>query len=186
MSAYCGHVTDHYASQWQNQPRLRCWDKGPINELCSDFKVLEFPPTSSRDMWTYATCCMSDEHDADACELHLFSPVETSLHVELLTVLAHYHRTEERIGLGHTVNFGRPWLPGSCCDHGLVSRPYLDGPTLETLNRAGAAARVNFYWLIPITKAEREFKKMHGLEALEERLEASTFNYLDPTRLSVV
>lgn len=186
MNAYCGDIMHHYARQWRNQPGLRHWDKGPVDDLCSDFTILEFPPIPSRNMWTYATCCMSGERDADACELHIFSPVQTSLQVELLTVLAHYHRTEMHIGLGHTVNFGRPWLPGSCCDHGLVSRPYLDGPALETLTRAGASSHVSFYWLIPITKSERDFKKQYGLEALEERLEASKFNYLDFDRPSIL
>jgi hypothetical protein len=40
-------------------------------------------------------------------------------------------------------------------------------------------------WLIPITKAEREFKKAQGLEALEALFEKKQFNYLDPARPSV-
>lgn len=48
---------------------------------------------------------------------------------------AHFHRTGSALGLGHTVNFGRPWLPGSSCTHGLVSLPYLFGPELEWLQQ---------------------------------------------------
>lgn len=46
--------------------------------------------------------------------------------------------------------------------------------------------RVRFLWLVPITERERAFKKTHGTEALEQRLEAAQFNYLDPERNSVV
>ena len=80
------------------------------------------------------------------------------------------------------MNLGRPWLPGSSCTHGLVSLPYLDGPDLEWLQHA----RIRFLWLVPITERELEFKKTHGLEALEERFEAKQFDFLDPRRPSVV
>jgi hypothetical protein len=127
---------------------------------------------------------MSEERDEAPLELHLLSPVATTEHVELLTAVAHYHRTGARLGLGHTVNFGRPWLPGSRCTHGLISLPYLDGPDLEILSVDGKTVR--FLWLIPITKEEVEFKKKNGLEALEARLEEANFAYGDPKRPSVV
>jgi hypothetical protein len=101
--------------------------------------------------------------------------------IELLTVVAHFHRTGERLGMGHTVNFGRTWLPCATCTHGLLSLPYLDGPRLEWLQKP----RVRFLWLIPLTADEVAFKKANGLNALEEKLEASGFDYLDPQRASV-
>jgi len=136
-------------------------------------------------MTAYATRCMSQPEDEARLEIHLLTGREKETDpelVELLTVTAHYHRTGTRLGLGHTVNFGRPWRPGSACTHGLLSLPYLDGPRLEWL----AEPRVQFLWLIPITAAELLFKKQHGLEALEERFEAAQFDYLDPLRPSVV
>jgi hypothetical protein len=127
---------------------------------------------------------MSQPEDAERLELHLVTwekkAIEHGL-VELLTVVAHYHRTGRALGLGHTVNFGRPWLPGSRCTHGLISLPYLDGPNLEWL----AEPRIQFLWLIPVTEAEVRYKRQHGLEALEQRFEESQFNYLDPVRASV-
>jgi hypothetical protein len=128
---------------------------------------------------------MSQPDDEDRIELHLLTrrsgQVLDEL-VELLTAVAHYHRTGRRLAVGHSVNFGRPWLPGSACTHGLISLPYLDGPELEWL----AAPAVRFLWLIPVTEAEVSFKKSRGLEALEERFEATAFDYLDPRRPSVV
>jgi len=127
---------------------------------------------------------MSQQNDSPPLELHIFSPVESNSHVELLTGIAHYHLTGAYLDVGHTVNFGREWLPKSACDHGLISLPYLDGPKLEWLQLG--ENRVRFLWLIPITKHELEFKKAHGLKALEDRFEKRQVNYIDPQRQSVV
>ena len=45
---------------------------------------------------------------------------------------------------------------------------------------------IRFLWLIPITKDEVQYKKENGIEFLENLFEASSFNYLDPFRRSVV
>lgn len=129
---------------------------------------------------------MSEEADPERLELHILAresdaTVADRDLVELLTVIAHFHRTGQRLGLGHTVNFGRPWLLSSPCSYGLVSLPYLDGPALEWLDEP----RVRFLWLIPITADERAFKKARGLEALEAQFEAAGFDFLDPARASV-
>lgn len=176
-------IRDHYERCWKAKAETRRWQTGPAWQLPPSFCVLVFAPSANRKMWTYATCGMSSQGDAPPLELHLFSPVQTETHVELLTAVAHYHLTGSYLDLGHTVNFGRPWLPGSLCDHGLISLPYLDGPSLEWLEDGNR--KVRFLWLIPITGDEVAYKKQHGLEALESRLEASNFNYLDPARHSV-
>ena len=180
------HIAEHYSRVWANEPVVRKWAKGPVHELPADFHILEFNPSPSRYMWTYATCCMSEATDDEPCELFLFSRYAEDLHVELLTIVAHYHRTGQPLGLGHTVNFGRPWLPGSLCDHGLISLPYLDGPALEWLTLAKSDETTRFLWLIPITEAERDFRQRCGLEALEQRFEAASVDYLEPLRPSIV
>jgi hypothetical protein len=129
---------------------------------------------------------MSQAEDNSRLELHLFSPVQHEGHVELLTVIAHYHRTGNMLALGHTVNFGRPWFGGSSCDYGLISLPYLDGPSLEHLRTDNNELDVQFLWLMPITKAERDYKKVQGIEALEQRFDDVSVDYLNPTRQSVV
>jgi hypothetical protein len=178
------NIAAHYENIWIQKGRREHWAKGPIWELPPGFHILAFSPTSRRRMWTYATCGMAAQPDAPAIELHLFSLSETEAHVELLTATAHYHFTGDYLDLGHTVNFGRAWLPGSKCDHGLISLPYLDGPKLEWLN--AGIRKIRFLWLVPITAQEVEFKNAHGLEKLESRLESSRFNSLDPLRPSVV
>lgn len=177
-------LTNHYCSQWGNNCVTARWTKGPVQQLPVGFHILVFGPNAHRKMWTYATVGMSLQPDSYPLELHLFSPVECESLVELLTVVAHFHLTGEYLNTGHTVNFGRPWLPGSICDHGLVSLPYLDGPPLEWLEQG--SDRVRFLWLIPLTTPEVQFAKTNGLEALERRFDEAHFNYVDPKRKSVV
>lgn len=181
---YCKLVAEHYERCWSGQVEVCQWLLGPREDLPENFHGLRIAPSFGREMWSYATVCMSREDDDERVELHLVSPLAAPEHVELLTAVAHYHRTGAKLGCGHTVNFGRPWFPGSRCTHGLISLPYLDGPSLEVLELD--AGIVRFLWLIPITKEEVEFKKVRGLEALEARLENANFDYLDPRRRSVV
>jgi hypothetical protein len=127
---------------------------------------------------------MSIEGEENGIELHVFSEIESTEVSEILAAVAHYHRTGSRLGLGHTVNFGRPWIEGSHAQYGLISLPYLDGPGLETLEYSGNF--VKCYWMIPITEAEREYKKVNGLEPLEEIFDNSDFDYANPYRNSLL
>ena len=177
-------IERHYSDSWPGAFERERWERGPVHELPNGFGVLVFNRTPR--VVAYATCGMSQRADEKPLELHLMSaPTSWGPRpelVELLTVIAHYHRTGSRLDLGHTVNFGRPWLPDSACTHGLLSLPYLDGPNLEWLE----SPRIRFLWLVPITDDELAFKKRYGLDALEERFEAAQFDFLDPLRPSVV
>jgi len=126
-------IISHYISVWGKEYKCLTWNDGPFQELGEDFLILEFPPQKSRTMWTYATCGMSNTANKTPVELHLFSADRDEFMVELLTVVAHFHKFGEKLDLWHTVNFGRPWKPNSFCSYGLISLPYLDGPNLELL-----------------------------------------------------
>lgn len=176
-------IQNHYARNWSAPTDAVRWNRGPVDELPEDFRVLVIPRPPK--MTAYATRCMSQPTDKERLEIHLLTrtgPAHQSDLIEVLTAVAHYHRTGRALGLGHSVNFGRPWLAGSTCTHGLISLPYLDGPNLEWL----AEPKVQFLWLIPITEAEMHFKKEYGMEALEQKLEEKQFDFLDPGRASVV
>jgi len=114
----------------------------------------------------------------------MFAPKLNDDISELLVVTAHYHQTGKELGIGHSVNFGKPWWNGSLCDRGLISLPYLDGPKLEWLETNGK--KVRFLWMIPVTKTEIDFKKKSGFEALERKFDEEKFDYLNPSRPSVV
>ena len=153
---YVAALLRHYESSWGPAAEVVHWTRGPVHELPQRFRVAVFPPRPGRSRWVYATVGMAALDDDEALELHLVSPRQADELVELLTAVAHYHRTGRRLGLHHTVNFGRPWLAGATCDFGLVSLPYLDGPNLEWLDDSGF--RVRNLWLVPISEAERDFK----------------------------
>jgi len=89
-----------------------------------------------------------------------------------------------RLGLGHTLPIGEPWLPGSRCDHLLVCLPYPFGPGLQTSHIGDR--HVEFLWLLPISEAERDLKVSSGLEALESRFEETGLQYWQVDRASVV
>jgi hypothetical protein len=184
MPSYQATLLAHYRAHWLILPTALRSTRPSVLHIAATFHVLEFPPSTHRAMWTYATCGMSSWHMDQPLELHLFAANQAPDLVDLLTAVAHYHQTAHALGLGHTVNFGVPWQPGSLCSYGLLSRPYLDGPTLETLHVA--QRQVSCYWLIPIMSAERDFKRAAGLEALEELFDQPPLDYLAPLRPSVV
>jgi hypothetical protein len=181
---YCVALKRHYIENWGTEPIERRWKLGPVKDLGTDFRVLKFSPNENRKVWTFATLGMSSPTTVPTVEIYLLSTVPDDTQVEILTAIAHYHRTGARLDGGHTVNFGRPWVPGSACEYGLLSVPYLDGPKLEHLQTTAFSVRV--LWLIPMTRAERDFKKQNGLEQLEERWESAQFDYSDPYRPSVI
>lgn len=181
---YTERVRAHYRECWDDAGSEVHFRGGPWHELPAGFVILEFAPRASRAMWTYATCGMSRATDPEPIELHIFSPRQSLEVVELLVASAHFHNTGHRLGLAHSVNFGKPWLDASNCDHGIISLPYLDGPTLEVMDLPGGKI-ARFYWLVPVTASEVEYKKRLGLEELERKLEAANFDYLDPLRQSV-
>jgi hypothetical protein len=161
---------------------------GPIESRLPGFRVMVLAPGPKTRLWTYVTVgAHAVRREGHGVGFFLLSPEANILHVELVTMVAHYHASSDasyRLGLGHTVPIGRPWLPDSKCDCLLVSAPYPFGPELERCEDAGG--HVQLLWLLPITSAERTFKIKHGLEALEQRFEAGALEYWKPDRRSVV
>ena len=184
MNNYREAILAHYITQWKVNPRGFQAKAGPVYQVSQEFETLEFPPSDTRDMWTYATSGMSSITSDSFIELHVFSARQCEALATLLTAVAHYHQTEQVLFVGHTVNFGIPWQESSPCTYGLISMPYLDGPGLEEMQYEHK--EVDCYWLIPITKAERDFKKANGLEALEELFDENGLDYVNPYRKSVV
>lgn len=181
---YASIVKHHYETNWGKKYNERKLQMGPMCDLSSDFSVLEYEPNEKRTMWTYATCGMSSINFRHPIELHIYSSKQDSSIVELLTAISYYHKTENKLDVNHTVNFGKSWQANSKCTYGLISLPYLDGPALELLKINKLI--VHFYWLIPIALKELEYKKAKGIEALEKEFDSSQFNYLDPMRKSVI
>jgi Suppressor of fused protein (SUFU) len=139
-------------------------------------------------LWTFVTLgCWDAVHaEGHGLEFLIVGTAHSEAHLESLAMTAHNHAGSEsqQLDVGHTVPIGQPWVEGSTCDHMLVSPPYPFGPELESCAWSSGHARI--MWLLPITKAERDFKVNQGLEALESLLEEVTVEYWDPFRSSVV
>ena len=118
-------------------------------------------------MICYCTVGMSADRIVDnLIELIVYSPRIDDSILELLTVIASYHRNKLPLNIHHTVNIGQPWIDNSKCDHGFISLPYIEGDTFELFNLDGQI--IHCYWFIPITEKERDFQLEKGCEALEQ------------------
>jgi hypothetical protein len=69
-------------------------------------------------------------------------------------------------------------------DHGFLSFPYIEDPGFDSFECDERHTTVA--WLIPITSAERDYKKENGVEALETLFESHRLDYLNPARASLV
>jgi len=136
-------------------------------------------------LWTYVSVAgWAATADSNyGLEFIVTAPTESQRLVELLAMNVYYHRGG-KLGLGHTCPIGQPWLPGSRCDHYLVSVPYPFGTELHQCHVGDK--HVDFGWLLPITQAERDYKVARGLDALETRFQDSRLRYWDVSRASVI
>jgi hypothetical protein len=159
-------------------------------ERLPSFHIAKVAPSDPDGMWIFATI---GAWEATADETHCLEFVAVdrsggSRTMENLMLLAYYHAgpRENRLGIGHTVSKGEPWVEGSPMTHALISQPYLWGPKLE--HCYAGDRHVQVLWALPIYEVERDFLSRFGLGALESRFEerlAPDF-YLDFLRPAVV
>jgi hypothetical protein len=173
------HLTTFFAGHPAARER---WESGPLAQD-EEFFVMRFAPGPKSDLWIYCSVGASllNPH-TQHLEFFALSPRPDARLVELVTMVAHYHRTET-LAPFHTLPIGEPWLEGASCDSFLISLPYTFGPALERLDSEVVSAR--FLWLLPITSGERQFAKMNGIDALEERFDEAKLEYWDIARKSV-
>lgn len=182
---YISQLEQHYQNYFGIEGTRKVLDKGPKEKLHPDFYVLEMPPNRRHGMFVYCTVGMSaDRIDNNLIELFAFSPKPSDQLVELMTYCASYHRTSLPLNIHHTINIGQPWLDSSTCDHAFISLPYLNEQDFHVLNVDGH--EIHCYWLIPITKEERDYKIENGCEALEQLFEEKALDYLNPDRKCLV
>jgi Suppressor of fused protein (SUFU) len=159
------------------------WPQGPIREQNPHFRVLRLAPALPGELWTYASVGGWAATDGPlGLEFLICTPNPEDRAVELLAMTVFYNRSG-KLGAGDTLPIGEPWLPGSRCEHMLVSLSYPFDPGLQTCHVGDR--HVEFLWLLPITEAERELKISSGLEALESRFEQVGLKYWQVDRVSV-
>ncbi len=180
-AAIDAHIRDFFS---EHQIFEETWDRGPITHLLPDFKVLRVDPGPLSELWTYISVGSWSLFDDDSrLEFVILAADESRSYVEKLAMTAYYHSLH-RLGLGHTFPLGEPWVEKSKCEFCLVALPYPLGDRFETCNIDDG--HVHFFWLLPITETERQYKTDNGLEALEVKFEERALEYWNNERESVV
>jgi hypothetical protein len=181
-------ILDHLHSFWPNSSiSEEGWDEGPIRENVPGFRVLKLRSDTLKRPVIYVTegCFISEPEAHIRHEFFVISPNEERQQVETLTMLANFHADERfRLDVGSVVNIGESWVPGSTCNHLLISVPYPYGPKLEWLRLPDICVR--FLWALPVTAREAAFAELNGFEALEQKFDAVRVDYLNPFRTSVI
>jgi len=176
-----------HLERWWGPTEALIWEQGPMSTERPEFRVLR---AENRDdgLWLYASAGASAERQVEGTghEVFIVARDDVPELVELVTVAAHYALFGEHSGLheGHTLNVGRPWLPGSRCDHLYLSAPYLRPPAFRVLEHPLGSAHM--LWAVPITGDEKDWRHTHGSEAFEQLMEDRTMVPYDPARPSLV
>jgi hypothetical protein len=144
------------------------------------------PLIPEKGIWVYVTSgARAVRCEPFRNEFFLLSPISSERHLQTLVEVVFRHAVPSNpLTIGDSFSLDRPWMDGSLCDCLLVSRPYLYGPVLEFLD--AVEYQVQFCWLLPITRQERDFLAKNGLEALEQLFEQQRVKPLDPLRPSLV
>ncbi|MER6833394.1 suppressor of fused domain protein [Streptomyces cellulosae] len=144
---------------------MTTWDPGG-GEAVPGLRIRTVSPGPRADSWAYITagCWSTVEADARGLEFVLTAPVRDERFADLLGSTAYYH-ADHHLGLEYSLPGGEPWLPGSHCDHLLISLPYPHGPDLEHCPLPDGHARI--LRALPVTAAETAYRREHGHNALE-------------------
>jgi hypothetical protein len=182
-------ILEHYRGIWgKDQVEEVHWTPGPVAARLPDLHIAKVRPASADGAWIFATigAWRATEDIDHGLEFMAVAQRESAVVMERLGMLAYYHAgpPENRLGAGHRVPIGEPWVEGSTLEVTLISRPYPWGLKLEHCQLADRHIQV--LWALPISEKERDFAREHGLDALEQQFEAARLDYLDPFRRSVV
>ncbi|GIJ43687.1 hypothetical protein Val02_05730 [Virgisporangium aliadipatigenens] len=148
--------------------------------------MLEIAPTAPEGAWVYASCgaWQTPSRGQPLAEFLLVSLNSSELHVETVyDVVALHADNSGPLRLYDTVDLGRPWQPGSACDHLLVAPPYIVDEGAGEFEIFGLA--LSLLWLIPITASEAEFANHHGGYLLGEEIAEADVGVFQADRPSV-
>ncbi len=111
-------------------------------------------------------------------EYLMHAPAQNAeLACELLLMIAeHPHLHQREIGPGYILPIGEPLVTGSVLEFLYFTYPFLDDPHIYEVNPAGEVdhprAYIQTLWIIPISRAERDYIRTHGVEQFEAFLHA--------------
>lgn len=110
----------------------------------------------------------------------------------LLMIAEHPHIHQREVGPGYVLPIGEPIIPGSAIEFLYFTPPFLDDPHIYEVNPAGEIdhprAYIQTLWVVPMTRAERDFLRKNGVEAFEALLHRSHSERYDAafTRKSII
>ncbi|GIJ43975.1 hypothetical protein Val02_08610 [Virgisporangium aliadipatigenens] len=149
-------------------------------------EVLEIAPEKPDGAWVYASwgAWQTPTQGQPLSEFLLVSLDSSMRHVETVYDVITLHADGGGpIRLYETLNLGRPWQPGSACEHLLVAPPYIIDEGLGEFEISGVA--ISLSWLIPITASEVEFAYHHGGFQLGEEIAQAEVNVFEAGRPAV-
>lgn len=129
----CGALEEHVRRYFAGRDiEALTWRAGPILEQNPHFRALQTAPATPADVWVYVSVGgWAATPDGAGLEFLVCTAAPEDRAVDLLAMTVFYNRGG-RLGDGHTMPIGEPWLPGSTCDNLLVCPPYPFGPDLQT------------------------------------------------------
>jgi hypothetical protein len=182
-------IAAHYRSYW-GADRIEDvhWTPEHLGSRLPDFHIAKVKPARPGGMWTFASigAWRATDGEPHGVEFVAVSRGQSAGVMRRLGIVAYYHAgpPENRLGAGHLLPIGEGWTESSTLESILVCRPYLWDPKLEHCQLSDRHIQV--LWLLPITAAEHDFARRHGVDALEERFEQAEIDYLDESRRSVI
>lgn len=103
------------------------YDLGPERrQVVPALRILVVGPGPRGDGWAYVTagCWAGTEKGGHGLEFVMTAHVRDQRFIEFMAMIASYHCGGHQLDLGHSMPIGEPWVPGSTCDHLLISLPY--------------------------------------------------------------
>lgn len=179
----------HYERMWPERAVTSVhWTPEHMATRLPDLHIAKVAPAEPGQAWVFATigAWRATESESHGLEFVAVARSEAAAVITHLGQLAYYHAgpPENRLGVGHTLSIGEGWVPDSPLDALLVTLPYLWGPALEHCQLP--RRHIQVLWAIPIYESERIFRRENDLDALEQRFEDVSFDYLDPFRDPVI
>ena len=145
---------------------------------------LAVPPAGEYGYCTFVSSGLS-RLAAGNVEYVISSPFATLEHAALFNMIAAAIQARgTSYALGDVIPIGRPWIEGATAAYLQVSLPYPYGPELEKADAVEPGLRL--LWLVPIHASEAEFLQQNDVEALEQRFEDASIDFVDPARPPVV
>ncbi len=166
----------------------------PARAALPQLRVAVVKPSSRVEPWVYLSVGAWELFDdgsgtaaapRQAQEFMLMAPGEDMRHVaQISRAIDAALAAGQPLEQGAIVPLGRPWIEGGVADHLLVTLPYPFGHALECCELG--LVTVRYRWLLPITRAETDYCREHGVEALEQRFESAAMDFMAANRGSVV